>query len=64
MGKENVILTDDELKDVTGGTKVVNGAPLYKIKEDCEKMGVRKHCVQNTNCAWINSKCTIKPDLG
>ena len=62
--KEKVILTDEELKEVTGGTQVLNKKALFQISSQCEKFGGVNACIQQTNglCAWVNNKCMPNPN--
>mgnify|MGYP003302542260 FL=1 len=61
--KEKVILTDEELKEVTGGKQVLNKQTLLQLSSQCEKFGGMKVCIQLTDglCAWINNQCIPNP---
>ena len=61
--KEKVILTDEELKEVTGGKQVLNKRTLSVLSSQCEKFGGMKVCIQLTDglCAWVNNKCVPNP---
>ena len=51
MENKNVVLSDDELKDVSGGagsTFKNTKCSIYKTKEDCYK---------NVECAWVGDTC-------
>ena len=62
--KEKVILTDEELKEVTGGKQVLNKQTLFQISSQCEKFGGAKVCIQQSYglCAWVNNKCMPNPE--
>ena len=59
--KEKVILTDEELKEVTGGKEVLNKRSLSILSSQCEKFR-GKVCMQQTICAWVNNKCVPNPN--
>ena len=62
--KEKVILTDEELKEVAGGKKVLDKITLEYLFKDCDKyQGGAKMCIQQSNglCAWINNECVPNP---
>ena len=50
--KENIILTDEELKEVAGGA-VLWGNP-------CERILNSKECVGKKACKWVGNKCEVK----
>ena len=62
--KEKVILTDEELKEVTGGKHVLNKEAFHQYNRHCEMFGGVKACIQQTYglCAWVNNKCMPNPD--
>ena len=62
--KEKVILTDEELKDVTGGKQVLNKDAFNQINRQCEIFRGMKVCIQQTYglCAWVNNKCVPDPN--
>ena len=49
MENKNVVLSDDELKDVTGGAAASVDCGMYDTKELCVK--------QDPKCAWVNGAC-------
>ena len=51
--KENVIITDDELKDVSGGAM---SFPMGS----CLSFGNAEKCKAVPACVWKNGKCTHK----
>ena len=62
--KEKVILTDVELKEVTGVKEVLKQGTLSDLRRTCEKYkGAAGYCIQMTNglCAWIDNKCVPNP---
>ena len=61
--KEKVILTDEELKEVTGGKQVLNKQTLLQLSSQCEIFRDVKVCIQQTDglCAWINNQCIPNP---
>ena len=60
--KEKVILTDEELKEVTGGKEVLNKETLSLLSSQCEKFRGVIVCKQQTICAWVNNKCVPNPN--
>lgn len=50
--KDKIILTDEELKNVTGGSHLVLNL--------CNKKRDPKDCVKTTECTWKNGKCVLK----
>ena len=60
--KEKVILTDEELKEVTGGKEVLNKETLLHLSSQCEKFRGVIVCIQHTICAWVNNKCMPNPN--
>lgn len=62
--KEKVILTDEELKEVTGGKQVLTPDVFNQINRQCEIFKGMKVCIQKTNglCAWVNNKCVPDPN--
>ena len=62
--KEKVILTDEELKEVAGGKKVLSKGTLSNLRNKCDKYGGGAgNCIQMSNglCAWINNECVPNP---
>ena len=51
MENKNVILSDDELKDVTGG------AGVCFSKSNCNMFNTKDACLQDVACAWVNDAC-------
>ena len=51
--KENVIITDDELKDVSGGA-------MSFAMGGCWSFGNAEKCKAMPACVWKNDKCTYK----
>ena len=49
MENKNVVLSDDELKDVTGGAAASVDCGMFDTKELCVK--------QNPKCAWAKDAC-------
>ena len=49
---KNIILTDDELKEVAGGAALW-GNP-------CERILNMKDCVEKKACKWVGNKCEVK----
>ena len=62
--KEKVILTDEELKEVTGGKQVLTPDVFNQINRQCEFFRGMKVCIQQNNglCAWVNNKCVPDPN--
>ena len=60
---KKVILTDEELKEVTGGKQVLNKDTFNQLNRHCEIFRGVKICIQQTNglCAWINNECVPNP---
>ena len=55
MEKENVILNDDELKEVSGGIT----RPISTVyKDPCNDFKTHAQCVQYNSCKWEINKCT------
>ena len=50
--KENIILTDEQLKEVAGGAALW-GNP-------CERILNMKDCVEKKACKWVGNKCEVK----
>ena len=61
--KEKVILTDEVLKEVTGGKQVLTPDVFNQINRNCEIFRGVHICIQQTNglCAWINNECVPNP---
>ena len=55
--KENIILTDEELKEVAGGT---SGGGLEV--NPCAWRYTPIACKQHKGCMWTGSKCTVRPN--
>jgi hypothetical protein len=55
--KENIILTDEELKEVAGG-----GGQTLSLVTGCSNLP-QYYCVQKMTCTWDIAKklCVIKP---
>ncbi|MBR5183686.1 MAG: hypothetical protein IKW15_04370 [Bacteroidales bacterium] len=53
MEKEKEILSDDELKEVAGGSS-------YGKSGGCLKYLTPENCMNNTLCIWRNGKCSNK----
>ena len=49
MENKNVVLSDDQLKEVTGGAAMSVDCGMYDTKELCVK--------QNPKCSWVNDSC-------
>ena len=62
--KEKFILTDEELKEVTGGKQVLTPDVFHQINRQCEIFRGMKVCIQQTKglCAWVNNKCVPDPN--
>ena len=57
MEKNNVILADDELKDVSGGT-------FGKSSYDCGSSITRDECIKRKDrCIWDNMRCVVKNNV-
>ena len=55
--KENIILTDEELKEVAGG------APDSGfVSNPCAFRNSPITCKQHQGCMWTGSECTVKPN--
>ena len=50
--KENIILTDEELKEVAGGARAGSAGCMQYLKGE--------ECVQQMLCKWSNGKCVSK----
>ena len=55
MEKENVILNDDELKEISGG--VIPPIPPTN-RDKCNDFKTHAKCIQYNGCKWENNKCT------
>ena len=49
MENKNVVLSDDELKDVTGGAAMRIDCGMFDTKELCVK--------HNPRCSWVSDSC-------
>ena len=54
--KENIILTDEELKKVAGGLS----APSEALDKSCRKFNI-KVCPEKPFCMWKDGKCIWNP---
>ena len=62
--KKPEILSDEQLKEVTGGKEVLSKHALSNLRRTCEKYGGGAgNCIQMSNglCAWINNECVPNP---
>ena len=57
---KNVILTDEQLKEVAGG-KISGGPVINTVKRMCSSSYSRGACVLKADCAWINDRCLPNP---
>ena len=55
MEKENVIINDDELKEISGG--VIPPIPPTN-RDKCNDFKTHAKCIQYNGCKWENNKCT------
>ena len=55
--KENIILTDEELKEVAGGA---SGSGLEV--NPCTWRYTPIACKQHKGCMWTGSECTVRPN--
>ena len=53
---KNIILTDEELKKVTGGLS----APSEALDKTCRKLNI-KVCPEKPFCMWKDGKCIWNP---
>ena len=59
---EKNILTDEQLKEVTGGA---SASDKFAAEYFCNKIMSSKKCILETQkkCAWIGNKCVANPNL-
>ena len=55
---KNVILTDEQLKEVAGGGTPDSGF----VSNPCAFRKSPIVCKQHQGCMWTGSKCTVKPN--
>ena len=57
---KNIILTDEELKEVAGGAGPTLSAPSEALDKACRKFN-KKVCPEKPFCMWKDGKCIWKP---
>ena len=55
---KNIVLTDEELKEVAGGISPFNNLE-YINAEKCNSYKI-KECFESGFCVWNNGKCVLK----
>ena len=55
--KEKVILTDEELKEVAGGSQCL---PMGGPAEVCARKLLPRDCMKVKECTWTGAKCITK----
>ena len=54
--KENIILTDEELKKVDGGTQCLP----WSSGDQCAQYVMPRDCMKVKECTWTGAKCIAK----
>ena len=55
---KNIVLTDEELKEVAGGADQFS-APSVALDKACRKLKI-KGCLEKPFCMWKDGKCVLK----
>ena len=58
---KNIILTDEELKEVAGGAGPLLGAPSEALDKACRKFNL-KGCLEKPFCMWKDGNCIWNPN--
>lgn len=59
---KNIILTDEELKEVTGGGKIADPVMIQQMTRICGQKNHPTKCMAAPDCAWIINRCLPNPD--
>ena len=59
--KKVELLSDEELKEVTGG-KISAEAVIKTVKRICVSKYSKESCLRNGDCAWISDRCLPNPN--
>ena len=55
--EKNIILTDEELKEVAGGSQCL---PMGGPAEVCARKLLPRDCMKVKECTWTGAKCIAK----
>ena len=58
---KNIILTDEELKEVAGGAGPTLSAPSEALDKACRKLNL-KGCLEKPSCMWKDGICIWNPN--